>query len=335
MIHVPEPLLGREVELRRVTVTAEMVAEYARTVGDEYTAAAGAPPTFCLALRGGMTPEVTLPPDMFGVYGGHDLEFHKPIRTGETYRITGRIADVFEKIGRSGTLTVVVREASIYDGGGHTAARIVERQIVRKRPEAAGKVREHALRSASGHASRASARAVSEFISFGTEENSGRPSEGTPSFRGNLEGPSDRLPTSEADETGLLDLGHELGPRHRATPDAEQITRYAGAEGIVEPLFTSASAARALGYRGVVVPGPMLAAFLEQFVRRELTGWRLERLSTTFRVPTITGDAIILRGVITERHELPDGEHIVCDLLIEHSDGERAVTGAATLRRQP
>jgi len=130
-----------------------------------------------------------------------------------------------------------------------------------------------------------------------------------------------------------VDLGHELGPVERATPDAGQIRTYAEAADIPEPLFVDPAAAGALGYRGLVVPGPMLAAFLEQFVRRELPAWRLERLSTTFRVPTITGDVLVLSGVVTERHELADGERIVCDLVIDHRGGERAVTSTATLRR--
>jgi hypothetical protein len=101
----------------------------------------------------------------------------------------------------------------------------------------------------------------------------------------------------------------------------------------VEPLFTEPALARALGYRGVVVPGPMLTAFLDQFVRRELPGWRLEALSTTFRIPTIAGDRIVFSGVVTEQHYLPEGERIVCDLIIDHSDSERAVTGTAALAR--
>jgi acyl dehydratase len=315
MLHVPDKLLGREVELARVTVTAEMVANYVHAVGDTLADGDVAPPTFCLSMRRGMTPAVTLPPDMFGVYGGHDLEFHHPIRAGEEYRITGKIAEVFEKIGRSGTLTVVVREALICDRSGTLAARIVERQIVRKRPPAAA-----ATTNGEG-ASKASARTLATPSHEALSRERGSSVEDSATNAGAVE------------SLAALDLGHELGPWRRPTPTAEVIAHYAGSADIAEPLFTSASTAQALGYRGVVVPGPMLAAFLEHFVRRELPGWQLERLSTTFRVPTITGDTIAISGVVTERHELADGERIVCDLLIEHSDGERAVTGTATLRR--
>ena len=298
MLHLPDGLLGREIELACMTVTAEMIAGYAHAVGDTPAATGEAPPTFCLSMRRGMTPEVQLPPDTFGVYGGHDLEFHQPIRAGEQYRVTGKIVEVYEKIGRSGTLTVVVREAVICDDGGTVAARIVERQIVRQRPGAAARI-------------------------TSTRETASPPAPQGEAWAG------DALGRSVAE----IDLGHELGPWRRSTPTSEVIARYAGTADIAEELFTSPSAARGLGYRGVVVPGPMLAAFMEHFVRRELPGWRLERLSATFRVPTITGDTIVLSGVITERHELTDGERIVCDLLIEHSDGERAVTGTATVRR--
>jgi hydroxyacyl-ACP dehydratase HTD2-like protein with hotdog domain len=298
MLHLPEGLLGREIELACATVTAEMIAGYAQAVGDTPAASGEAPPTFCLSMRRGMTPEVRLPPDMFGVYGGHDLEFHQPIRAGEQYRVTGKIVEVYEKIGRSGTLTVVVREAVIRDASGAIAARIVERQIVRQRPSSGARI-------------------------ASTRETASAPSPHEEASAGD----------ARARSVAAIDLGHELGPWRRSTPTAEAIARYAGTADIAEELFTSAPAARRLGYRGVVVPGPMLAAFLEHFVRRELPAWRLERLSATFRVPTITGDAIILGGVITERHELMDGERIVCDLLLEHSDGERAVTGTATMRQ--
>jgi hypothetical protein len=133
--------------------------------------------------------------------------------------------------------------------------------------------------------------------------------------------------------TNAVELGHELGPRARWAPPPEQIALYVRANGIVEPLFTEPALARALGYRGVVVPGPMLTAFLDQFVRRELPGWRLEALSTTFRIPTIASDRMVFSGVVTEQHHLSEGERIVCDLVIDHADSERAVTGTAALAR--
>ncbi len=130
-----------------------------------------------------------------------------------------------------------------------------------------------------------------------------------------------------------MPLGDEIGPRQRAGPQAAQIAAFVGTSSIREPMFTDPAHARTLGYRDVIVPGPMLTAFLEQFLRHELPGWRLERLSTTFRLPTLAGTDLLLRGAVTEHHEMADGERIVCDLVIEHPDREHAVTGTATLRR--
>jgi hypothetical protein len=81
----------------------------------------------------------------------------------------------------------------------------------------------------------------------------------------------------------------------------------------------------------------MLTAFIEQFLRRELPDWKLERLSTTFRVPTSPGVRLVLHGAVTEHHEMADGERLVCDVVIEHGEtpgeGDRAVTASATLKR--
>jgi hypothetical protein len=128
-------------------------------------------------------------------------------------------------------------------------------------------------------------------------------------------------------------VGDELMPEARRAPDAGQIAAYSDANEARESLFTDTAFAQAHGFGGLVVPGPMLSAFLEQFVRRQLVGWRLEHLGATFRVPTIAGAGIVLRGVVTEHHEMADGERLVCDLVVEHADGERAVTGTVRLFR--
>jgi len=140
LVQVPHGLLGREVPQGRIEVTTDMIAAYARAVGDEATLAAGcveAPPTFCLVLRRGFEPELPLPSDVFDVHGGHDLELLAPIRAGQAYAVSARLVDVYEKSGRSGALTVIVREAVVREVDGPVVARIVERQIVRKRPAGA------------------------------------------------------------------------------------------------------------------------------------------------------------------------------------------------------
>jgi hypothetical protein len=131
-----------------------------------------------------------------------------------------------------------------------------------------------------------------------------------------------------------IDLGHTLGPLRHPGLGPQQIAAYLRAGHFAEAFFNDHAFARSLGYRGILIPGPLLAALVEQFLRRELPGWELERVSTTLRVPTVTGDRLLIRGAVTERHETPDGARIVCDVVISHSDADDALTATATLRRR-
>lgn len=131
----------------------------------------------------------------------------------------------------------------------------------------------------------------------------------------------------------LPELGDELGPLQRRAPASAEIQRYAGSGDIREGIFSDEEYARGLGFRGLVVPGPLLAAFVEQFLHAELPRWRVVFLGTTFRLPTAAGDLLTLRGAITEDHHMTDGESLVCDVVIEHPSGERAVTATARLVR--
>ena len=140
-----DPKAKQGVQLGPVTVTAEDIQSFAEAMGDLnplYTdvavaRAAGypdviAPPMFCMRMRGGrLLPEVSLPSGFMSLHAGQEIEFHDEIIAGQTYTITARVADVYEKTGRSGPMEIIVRESTITDAGGRTIVTIRERQIVR------------------------------------------------------------------------------------------------------------------------------------------------------------------------------------------------------------
>lgn len=137
--------IGKEIPIATVTVTAEEIRKFAEAVGDlnpvyldeEAARAAGyrtviAPPLFCMKLRGGkMRPEVPLEPGYASLHAGQDIEFFDELYAGETYTITAKVAEAYEKTGRSGPLGIIVREADIKDSTDKKVVVLRERQIVR------------------------------------------------------------------------------------------------------------------------------------------------------------------------------------------------------------
>jgi len=285
-----------------VPINTEMIAAYAARVGDTRALASDcsvAPLTFVLSIRRGFSPDVPLPPDSFAMYGGHDLTFHRAMHAGQTYRVQARIVDTYEKSGRSGRMWIVVRRADVSDPTGRPVAEMVERQVVRRRSSMEKQGKDQAA-------------------------------QGWPAV--------DRhRPTNHTAPAGqpILspDIGDELGPLLRQAPDAARIAGYADENHVYENLFVDPGFARRLGYRDVIVPGPMQTAFLEQFLQQQLPGFTLESISVTFRMSVIGGDPLSLSGVVTELDEGSTGTRITCDVMIANADGERATIGQATLRR--
>ena len=140
-----DPKLKQDIQLDPVTVTAEDIKAFTEAVGDlnplyldvEAARQAGypdviAPPMFCMQMRGGrMLPEVPLPSGLTSLHAGQELDFYDEIVAGQTYTITARVAEVYEKTGRSGPMDIIVREAVITDTTGRTVVSVRERQIVR------------------------------------------------------------------------------------------------------------------------------------------------------------------------------------------------------------
>jgi acyl dehydratase len=129
-----------------------------------------------------------------------------------------------------------------------------------------------------------------------------------------------------------VDVGDPIGPERRRSPDAAAVRAYAVRLDAPEKLFVDREFMQQQGFRDVIVPGPMQTAFLEQMLRRHFPAWQLERLSATFRISVVTGEPIVLSGVVTEVHQTRTGRRVVCDLVIENAEGDRATTGSAVLR---
>ena len=130
-------MIGRVLSTGSATVTAEHIAAFARALGDPnplyldpQAARSGpfggivAPLTYPIAfitqaMAGGMDIFLELGLNfMTLVHGEQEFEYARPIRAGETLTLTGRIADVYEKSGSSGTLDFVVLETEARDAEG-------------------------------------------------------------------------------------------------------------------------------------------------------------------------------------------------------------------------
>ena len=133
-IKVNTDVKGKEYAPFTVTVERGKIKEFARAIGDlspfYLDDAVGrasewgdviAPPTFAITFRDENADTGVMLRDL-GVdigrilHGEQEFEQHKPIRPGETYLCRSRIADIYEKAGRSGPMAFVVREMAVTDG---------------------------------------------------------------------------------------------------------------------------------------------------------------------------------------------------------------------------
>ena len=68
----------------------------------------------------GQVPDPLLPPLPLQrvMAGGRDVEFHRPIRPGDTLSATRTLVELYEKQGRTGPLIFMVVEMRVVDGNG-------------------------------------------------------------------------------------------------------------------------------------------------------------------------------------------------------------------------
>ena len=127
-----------------------------------------------------------------------------------------------------------------------------------------------------------------------------------------------------------IDVGHELRVLS-ITLTGEQVRRYAVTARMPGGRFMSDEAARKEGLEGQIVPGNLSLALFSRVLAESLPGATLERLSATFRGLVRPGRPLHVRGVVTERHRTGRGDVLECDLVLESSEGDRWVTGTASV----
>lgn len=131
--------------------------------------------------------------------------------------------------------------------------------------------------------------------------------------------------------TSSLDVGDELH-RLQLTLSSEQVRGYALAARMPGGRFESDEAAQREGLPGQIVPGNLSMALFCRLIAESLPGSKLLRLNATFRGIVRPGQPLSIHGVVTERRDDADGVALECDLVLEGPDGDRWVTGTATVK---
>ena len=127
-----------------------------------------------------------------------------------------------------------------------------------------------------------------------------------------------------------VEVGDEL-PALRVVLTNEQVRGYAVAADMPGGRFMSDAEARAEGLPGQIVPGNLSMALFSRALGAWGAGVRIKRLSATFRGLVFPNAPVLITAVVTEKHTSETGNFVECDLVLETEDGERKVTGTATV----
>ena len=118
--------IGQSGQSSEATVEAGHLKRFVEAMGDPNPRwTKEAPPTFLVALASVSTHLEEA--EEYGkgwLNGGNRFEYFEPVKVGDRITATGRIADVYEKTGGSGTLLFIIFETDYVNQDGRTVARL-------------------------------------------------------------------------------------------------------------------------------------------------------------------------------------------------------------------
>jgi acyl dehydratase len=128
-----------------------------------------------------------------------------------------------------------------------------------------------------------------------------------------------------------VQIGTAIGPEEIFI-SKDQTRAYAHANHLPAARFTDDELAKKEGLPGMILPGNMSLALLAKLVTDWIAGnpARMVRLGTTYRVPVQPDHKLVLNGFLTNTN--PTDRTAEIDVWMENEEGERLVTGTATVK---
>jgi hypothetical protein len=121
-------------------------------------------------------------------------------------------------------------------------------------------------------------------------------------------------------------------PDAKRTPTTFKVMQFMGASWMWGPQFYDAATAEKMGLKAPIIPGPMKAAFLDQYLRAWLDGGgKVSRLQVSHRRPDLHNVEMSLGGTVTRVYEEDGAKKADLEIFIDNPEGERSVRGAATV----
>jgi hypothetical protein len=118
--------IGQDGPSTEATVEAGHLERFVEAIGDPNPRWADeAPPTFLVALAPASVHLAEA--EEYGkgwLNGGNRFEYFEPVKVGDRIKATGRVADVYEKTGTSGSLLFIIFETDYVNQEGRLVARL-------------------------------------------------------------------------------------------------------------------------------------------------------------------------------------------------------------------
>jgi acyl dehydratase len=142
-----------------------------------------------------------------------------------------------------------------------------------------------------------------------------------------------------ADVAGLnirdVVVGFEVPP-HTRTPNFHHWNRYAAVNSEFVDIHMDDQAGQAAGYPGAIQMGNLTFAWLYGMLRDWLGfDGRIVKVECRFRRPTLKGDSVTCKGVVTRCYLVDGVQTADLDVWTENQNEVRTTEGKATVALQP
>ena len=250
--------------------------------------------------------QIPLPFNSYGLNGGADWQFLRPVYAGDWITRQFRILDIFEKQGRSGTLVFVVRQENQTNQHGSVVQAAQRTSIHRALP-----------------AGQQPAQAVNVFDAL-TTVNVSPPEPGTVALSPAAINDGQRYFEDMA-------VGMELPPVVKGPVTTTHLVRWAAANGNYARIHWDLPFAQLRqGLPNVVVNGSLKNQYLGQLaVNFAGDGGWFRRFYVEHRGMDYPGDVITAKGLVTKLEEIDGFGHVECRVGLSNSRNEETASGRA------